>query len=74
LLGFSIHRLDPADPALSGYLEGSKTFQATHPGHPDGSRVSTEDHPIQSSQWAGYSAVPGRQYTYTITALKGAPA
>jgi phosphatidylserine/phosphatidylglycerophosphate/cardiolipin synthase-like enzyme len=34
---------------------------------------STKDHPIQSFQWADYSAKPGHCYTYTITALKGKP-
>lgn len=31
------------------------------------------DHPIQSFQWADYTAKPGHNYTYTITALKGSP-
>ena len=35
---------------------------------------STKDHPIQSFQWADYSAKPGHDYTYIVTALKGTPA
>lgn len=73
LLGFSIHRTDHTENE-AGYLEGMKAFAETDPGFPPGSHYSTRDHPVQSFQWADYSAKPGHRYTYTVTALKGAPA
>jgi phosphatidylserine/phosphatidylglycerophosphate/cardiolipin synthase-like enzyme len=72
LLGFSIHRVDHVEHECY-YLSGMKTFTQTDPGFPPGSLYSTRDHPIQSFQWADYSAKPGYHYTYTITALKGTP-
>ena len=51
-----------------------KAFAETDPGLPAGSSYSTDDHPIQSFQWADYTAKPGHKYTYTVTARKGAPA
>jgi phosphatidylserine/phosphatidylglycerophosphate/cardiolipin synthase-like enzyme len=51
-----------------------KAFAETDPGFPAGSLYSTREHPIQSFQWADYSAKPGNDYTYAISALKGAPA
>lgn len=73
LLGFSIHRTDHNEHECY-YLTGMKTFTETDPGLPAGSVYSTRYHPIQSFQWADYSAKPGYPYTYTITALKGSPA
>jgi phosphatidylserine/phosphatidylglycerophosphate/cardiolipin synthase-like enzyme len=73
LLGFSIHRTDHTENE-SYYLKGMKCFEATDPGLPSGSNYSTKDHPIQSFQWADYSAKPDHKYTYSICALKGSPA
>lgn len=72
LLGFSILRFDHKEKETY-YLEGMKAFAETDPGFPAGSLYSTQKHPIQSFQWADYSAKPGYTYTYTITALKGTP-
>lgn len=72
LLGFSIHRSDLTENE-AGYLTAMKAFAETDPGFPAGSPYSTFDHPIQSFQWADYSAKPGHQYVYTVTARKGAP-
>ncbi len=72
-LGFAIHRRDHTENEAY-YLVGSKTFEETDPGFPAGSMYSTRDHPIQSFQWADYSAKPGHEYTYTFTALRGTPA
>ncbi len=72
LLGFSFHRLDH-NSNEAYYLEGMKAFAETDPGFPARARYSSKDHPIQSFQWADYSAKPGHRYTYTISALKGAP-
>ena len=72
LLGFSIHRTDHTENEAY-YLSGNKAFEKTDPGLIAGSMLSTRDHPIQSFQWADYSAKPGHLYTYSITALKGTP-
>jgi len=72
LLGFSIHRQDLTENEAY-YLYASKCFTETDPGFPSGSSYSTRDHPIQSFQWADYSAKPGHEYIYTITAKKGTP-
>ncbi len=70
LLGFSIHRTDHTENEAY-YLSASKAFKETDPGFSPGVQYSTRDHPIQSFQWADYTAKPGHIYTYTITALKG---
>lgn len=72
LLGFSIHRTDHTENEAY-YLTGMKTFKATDPGFCPGSLYSTRDHPIQSFQWADYSAKPDHSYTFTVSALKGSP-
>lgn len=72
LLGFSIHRYDHNENEAY-YLKGMKAFSETDPGLPAGSQYSTKSHPIQSFQWADYSAKPGYTYTYTVEALKGTP-
>jgi phosphatidylserine/phosphatidylglycerophosphate/cardiolipin synthase-like enzyme len=71
-LGFSIHRIDHTENEAY-YLSAMKAFAETDPGLAAGSLHSTKDHPIQSFQWADYSAKPGHDYTYTISALKGTP-
>lgn len=71
-LGFSIHRTDHTENE-SYFLEAMKAFKETDPGLPSGSLYSTKDHPVQSFQWADYSAKPGHKYTYKVTALKGTP-
>lgn len=73
LLGFAIHRTDHTENEAY-YLKGMKVFTETDPGFPAGSLYSTRDHPIQSFGWADYSAKPGHDYTYVVTALKGSPA
>ncbi|MBN1761294.1 MAG: hypothetical protein JW863_23420 [Chitinispirillaceae bacterium] len=72
LMGFSVHRV-AHDEDEAYYLKGTKTFTETDPGFVSGSQYSTREHPIQSFQWADYSAKPGARYTYTVTALKGTP-
>ena len=72
LLGFSLHRVSHAEQEAH-FLEAMKAFPTTDPGFPSGSLYSTRDHPIQSFQWADYSAKPGHEYIYTISALKGTP-
>lgn len=72
LLGFSIHRTDHTENEAY-FLSGMKAFVETDPGFPAGSLYSTKDHPIQSFQWSDYSAKPGHDYSYVVTALKGSP-
>lgn len=72
LLGFSIHRTDHTGNE-AGYLTGMKAFAETDPGFPAGAVYSTEQHPIQSFQWADYAAKPGHRYTYRVLARKGTP-
>lgn len=72
LLGFSIHRTSH-DEDEAGYLSGMKCFSVTDPGFAAGTQYSSKKHPIQSFQWADYSAKPGHRYTYKVTALKGSP-
>lgn len=72
LLGFSIHRVDHTENRAY-FLAGMKAFAETDPGFPPGSQYSTGEHPIQSFQWADYTAKPGHDYNYTVTALKGRP-
>ena len=73
LLGFSIHRTDHTE-VTAAFLTGMKVFKETDPGYQAPAEYSTEDHPIQSFQWADYSAKPGHVYTYRIMARKGTPA
>lgn len=72
LLGFSVHRTDHTENE-AGWIKGTKVFKLTDPGFPAGSQYSTQDHPIQSFQWADYSAKPGHRYTYRVLARKGTP-
>jgi hypothetical protein len=72
LLGFAVHRTSH-DEAEAGWITGMKCFAATDPGFPAGAHYSTNEHPVQSFQWADYSAKPGHNYTYGVVARKGTP-
>ncbi|MFJ4142631.1 phospholipase D-like domain-containing protein [Pseudomonas sp. NPDC089734] len=71
-LGFSIHRTDHTS-GKAMFLNGMKAFAETDPGFPAGSEYSSEQHPIQSFQWADYSVQPDHRYTYRVLARKGTP-
>jgi phosphatidylserine/phosphatidylglycerophosphate/cardiolipin synthase-like enzyme len=71
-LGFGFKRYDHVEDETT-WLRGTKTFEKTEPHPAAGETFSTQYHPIQSFQWADYSVKPGRDYTYTIVALYGAP-
>ena len=71
--GFGFKRFDHAEGDTI-WLQGLKTFRETEPYPALGERFSTLHHPIQGFQWADYSAMPGRTYTYTVVALYGDPA
>lgn len=72
LRGFAVHRVDHTS-GEAGYMTGMKAFAETDPGFPAPAHYSTRQHPIQSFQWADYTAEPGHEYTYTVSALKGDP-
>ena len=72
LLGFGILRTDH----LSGesyWMRGYKTFEGVGELPAPGVTVSTRQHPLQSFQWADYSAKPGQRYTYKVAAMRGTP-
>jgi hypothetical protein len=71
--GFAFKRFDHEEGETT-WLRGLKTFEQTEPHPARGEQFSTREHPIQSFQWADYSAKPGRDYTYTVVALYGDPA
>ena len=71
--GFAFKRHDHLEGDTI-WLQGMKTFEQTEPHSALGERFSTLHHPIQSFQWADYSAKPGVSYTYTVVALYGDPA
>ena len=71
--GFGFKRLDHVEGETT-WLRGMKTFEKTEPHPAKGETFSTRYHPVQSFQWADYSAKPGRDYTYSIVALYGDPA
>ena len=71
-LGFAIQRADHTENETY-WMSGMKTFEATDPKLGPGGQVSSRQHPIQSFQWADYSAKPEHNYTYTILPLYGLP-
>lgn len=72
LLGFAILRTDATENETY-WLRGMKTFPGTTPSLPPGGSASTHEQPIQSFQWADYSAKPDHEYSYKITAMYGKP-
>lgn len=72
LLGFAIHRTDPAQQEAI-WMEGMKCFEASDPGFPPGARYRTREHPIQGFTWSDFTAKPGRTYTYRVLAMYGTP-
>jgi hypothetical protein len=71
--GFAFRRADHTE-GDTVWLRGTKTFEKTKPHPASGETFSTRQHPVQSFQWADYSAKPGHEYTYTVVALYGDPA
>ena len=72
LMGFSVYRVDHTENEAY-YLEGIKCFAETDPGFPSGASYPTDEQPVQSFQWADYTAKPGHEYSYTVAALGGTP-
>ena len=71
--GFGFQRFDPTIGETI-WLRGMKTFESVEPHPALGENFSSRKHPIQSFQWADYSAKPDRDYVYTVVALYGDPA
>ncbi|PZQ88716.1 MAG: hypothetical protein DI534_11220 [Leifsonia xyli] len=74
LMGFAVQREElVAEKIVERYwMTGIKRFKDRDRGLPPGTPVSTADHPIQSFQWADYTAQTGRTYRYTIVPVYGA--
>ena len=74
LLGYAIERaeLDANGNEVERYwMRGIKRFKDKDKGLPPGTPVSTAEHPIQSFQWADYTAKAGIRYLYRIVPLYG---
>lgn len=75
LLGFAIERaeLDLEGVEIERYwLRGIKRFKSKDKGLPPGTPVTTAEHPIQSFQWADYTAKAGTRYQFRIVPVYGA--
>jgi len=71
LLGFAVER-----GVKGGKLEfrpGFKVFHAVVPKPDEKTRVSTEQHPVQSFVWDDFTAVPGTEYVYRFHPMRGTP-
>jgi phosphatidylserine/phosphatidylglycerophosphate/cardiolipin synthase-like enzyme len=74
LLGFAIERaeLDAQGEEVERYwMRGIKRFMDKDKGLPPGTPVSTADHPIQTFQWADYTAKAGTRYLYRVVPVYG---
>lgn len=76
LLGFAIERTEldgGGGPVEAYWMRGIKRFREKDKGLPPGTPVPTSDHPIQSFQWADYTAKAGRRYLYRVVPVYGKP-
>ncbi len=73
LRGFAVHRHDRTEDELT-WMKGLKTFKSVEPNPAAGVEYSSLVHPLQTFQWADFSAKPGYDYEYEIVAMYGAPA
>jgi len=72
LLGFAIRRSDHTENERY-WLRGFKTFASVIPEPKPGDTYPLLEHPVQSFLWGDYTAKPGHDYTYEVTALYGQP-
>lgn len=72
VLGFAVRRTREED-GEQVWLPGMKTFEAVEPHPAPGVPVSSFRHPLQTFQWADYTASPNRTYIYRVVAMAGAP-
>lgn len=73
LMGFAIQREELKDGAVVEryWMTGIKRFKDKDRGLPPGTPVSTADHPVQSFQWADYTAETDHTYRYQIVPVYG---
>lgn len=72
LLGFAIHRADHTEDEAY-WLRGFKTFQSVVARPLPNVQYSLMEHPVQSFQWADYTAKPAHDYTYEVVPIYGKP-
>jgi phosphatidylserine/phosphatidylglycerophosphate/cardiolipin synthase-like enzyme len=75
LMGFAIERAELVNGQVDEryWMRSIKRFREKDRGLPPGTPVSTADHPIQSFQWADYTAQASRTYRYRIVPTYGPP-
>jgi phosphatidylserine/phosphatidylglycerophosphate/cardiolipin synthase-like enzyme len=76
LLGFAIERteLDANGASVERYmLRGIKRFQDKDQGLAAGTLVPLDEHPVQTFQWADYTAKPATRYAYRVIPVYGQP-
>lgn len=73
LMGFAIQREELKDGAVVEryWMTGIKRFKDKDRGLAPGTPVSTADHPVQSFQWADYTAETDHIYRYQIVPVYG---
>jgi hypothetical protein len=78
LLGFAFERVETKSQKRI-WLYGQKFFQSVIPiAQKDlkkvkGQKYPTHLHPVQSFLWKDFTATPGTEYTYIVTAYNGTP-
>jgi phosphatidylserine/phosphatidylglycerophosphate/cardiolipin synthase-like enzyme len=74
LLGYAIERTEMdenGDEVERYWMRGIKRFKDKDKGLPPGTPVSTAEHPVQTFQWADYTAKAGCRYLYRIAPVYG---
>src|SRR5262249_21242448 len=73
LMGFAIERreLKNGQEVERYWMRSIKRFREKDRGLPPGTPVSTAAHPIQSFQWADYTALANHTYRYRIVPTYG---
>ncbi|MGO6784112.1 phospholipase D-like domain-containing protein [Rhizobium ruizarguesonis] len=73
LMGFAIERSELREGTVVEryWMRGIKRFRDKDRGLAPGTPVSTADHPIQSFQWADYTAETDHHYRYRIVPVYG---
>lgn len=76
LAGFAIERTEfsPGGEQVERYMmRGMKRFRYKDEGLPPGALVPLDEHPLQTFQWADYTAKPGVKYGYRVIPMRGKP-
>ena len=78
LLGFAFERVETKSKKRI-WLYGQKFFRSVIPIETKdlkkvkGQKYPTHLHPVQSFLWKDFTAIPGTEYTYLVTAYRGTP-